>query len=106
LQPEYSEIFREGSSDVWLIIILILVVYETGLRLFFKKLIKKRVSPPQMRYINAFVETSIPAVLILVVSRSINPFYVLNGPAPFAFFIFIILATLRLDFYLCFLQVL
>jgi adenylate cyclase len=103
LQPEFMKIFSEGSSALWLIIILsLLIIYEAGLRLFFKNLIKKRVTPPPpMRYINAFVETSIPAVLILVVSRSINPYYVLNGPAPFAFFIFIILATLRLDFFLC-----
>ncbi len=102
--PEYILIFRKSNAAIWItIIICILIIYEALLRLFFKRLIERRLTPPvMMRYANAFWETTIPAFFIIIVSGTVNPFYVLNSPAPFAFFIFIILSTLRLDFYLCF----
>jgi adenylate cyclase len=98
------DIFKDTGTALWLSIILtFLVVYESGLRTLYSNLIRKKITPPeQMRYVNAFVETSIPTVMIIIVSEAINPFFVLNGPAPFAYFFFIILAALRLDFYLCF----
>jgi adenylate cyclase len=96
-------IFKETNAAFWLTFILsILVLYESGLRIFFSNLIKKRMMPPrQMRFGNAFFETSIPTILIIVISESINPFFVLNGPAPYAYFFFIILSALRLDFQIC-----
>jgi adenylate cyclase len=103
-EPGFSKVFKESNTALWLLLILsLLILYEFGLRLFFKNLIKKKLTPPPpMRFGNALVETSIPAILILIVANTLNPFYVLNGPAPFAFFIFIILSTLRLDFSISF----
>ncbi len=101
--PAFSIIFGKRDLAIRLLFVLLfLAAYEAVLRLFFKQLISRKITPPlMMRYVNAFIETSIPAVLVLVVSESLNSFYVLHGPAPFGFFIFIILSVLRLDFYLC-----
>ena len=57
--------------------------------------------PGALRYLNAFVETSVPSILILLVSREINPQYVLQSPLGLLYAVFIVLATLRLDFRLC-----
>jgi adenylate cyclase len=54
-----------------------------------------------MRYLNAFVETSTPTILIIIVASTAGPSYTLLGPVSFAYFLFIILSTLRLDFTLC-----
>jgi adenylate cyclase len=96
-------VFKDSDAALWLTVILtLLIIYESGLRLFFLNLIRRKITPPrQMRFGNAFVETSIPTVMIIIISQSINPFFVLHGPAPFAYFFFIILSALRLDFHLC-----
>jgi adenylate cyclase len=57
--------------------------------------------PDALRYLNAFVETSVPSILILLVSREINPQFVLQSPLGLLYAVFIVLATLRLDFRLC-----
>ena len=54
-----------------------------------------------LRYLNAFVETSVPSILILLVSREINPQYVLQSPLGLLYAVFIVLARLRLAFRLC-----
>ena len=54
--------------------------------------------PVALRYLNAFIETSAPSLAILLVSREINPVYVLQSPIGFFYAIFIVLSTLRLDF--------
>jgi adenylate cyclase len=102
-RPEYIIIFKTHGAAIWLIVIIVmLIIYESGLRILFSFFIRKGIAPPViMRYINAFVETSIPTVIILIISGSINPFFVIHGPAPFAYFFFIVLSALRLDFFLC-----
>ena len=54
--------------------------------------------PAALRYLNAFIETSTPSLAILLVSREINPVYVLQSPIGFLYAIFIVLSILRLDF--------
>jgi adenylate cyclase len=51
--------------------------------------------------LNAFVETSVPSILIVLVGREINPVYVLQSAASLLYGVFIVLSTLRLDFRLC-----
>ena len=47
---------------------------------------------------NAFVETSVPSIVIFLVAREINPVYVLQSASSLLYAVFIVLSTLRLDF--------
>jgi adenylate cyclase len=53
------------------------------------------------RYGYAFVETSLPTLVILYYATIIGPVQALLMPSAFVYFIFILLSTLRLDFALC-----
>jgi adenylate cyclase len=53
------------------------------------------------RYAYAFVETSLPTLVILYYATIIGPVQALLMPSAFVYFVFIVLATLRLDFALC-----
>ncbi len=57
--------------------------------------------PLPLRYVNAFVEISLPTSIMLFGMEASSPAYVLYAPPAWAYFLFIILATLRLDFWLC-----
>lgn len=79
-----------------------LVVYELAVRAVLGRMSRKgSAPPPALRYLNAAVETSMPSLLILLMAREVEPIVVLQGPAAFLYAVFIILATLRLDFMLC-----
>jgi len=53
------------------------------------------------RYLYAFVETSLPTLVILYYAGVIGPVQALLMPSAFVYFVFIVLSTLRLDFALC-----
>jgi adenylate cyclase len=57
---------------------------------------RRRHLPEPPRYGNAFVETSIPTVMMVLLAGAIGPEVALNSPLPMAYFLFICLATLRL----------
>ncbi|MCC7372936.1 MAG: adenylate/guanylate cyclase domain-containing protein [Chloroflexi bacterium] len=57
--------------------------------------------PKVMRYLNAFVEISFPTAAMIFGVEVSSPAYALFAPPAWAYFVFIILATLRLDFWLC-----
>jgi len=80
-------------------VIALLLCYELAIRHLFGRWLRqgKRV-PGALGYLNAFVETSVPSILILLVSREINPQYVLQSPLSHLYAVFIVLSTLRLDF--------
>lgn len=52
------------------------------------------------RFLNALVETSLPGVITYVLARQVDPAAVFAYWPPLLYFIFIILSTLRLDFWL------
>jgi adenylate cyclase len=52
------------------------------------------------RYIGVLIETSLPTVALAVHIQNMGPVEALGFVMPFAYFIFIILSTLRLDFWL------
>src|SRR5215470_17933402 len=56
--------------------------------------------PKPARYVNALVETSLPSVAIFVLSQHMDPVLVFGYWPPMLYFLFILLATLRLDFWL------
>jgi len=53
------------------------------------------------RYLYAFVETSLPTLVIIYYATILGPVQALLMPSAFVYFIFILLSTLRLDFALC-----
>jgi len=54
------------------------------------------------RFANALVETSMPGAVILELSRHMEPVAVFGFWPPMLYFVFILLSTLRLDFWLSF----
>src|SRR5580700_3357326 len=52
------------------------------------------------RYLGALIETSIPTVVLAVQIESMGPVRALGFVMPMVYFIFVILSTLRLDFWL------
>ena len=53
------------------------------------------------RYAYAFVETSLPTLVIVYYATILGPVQALLMPSAFVYFLFIVLSTLRLDFFLC-----
>jgi adenylate cyclase len=90
------------SSAVFSNIIALLAVllcYELAVRHLIGRWLERGMAAPgALRYLNAFIETSIPSIAILLISREVNPVYVLQSAAGFLYAIFIVLSTLRLDF--------
>jgi adenylate cyclase len=90
------------TPTVFLYIIAVtalLLCYEIAIRHLIGRWLRQgRSVPGALRYLNAFVETSVPSILILLVSREINPQYVLQSPLSLLYAVFIVLSTLRLDF--------
>jgi adenylate cyclase len=70
------------------------------LRVVRQRLAQGRDVPYARRYLGAVVETSLPTVGIYLHMNSMGPTEALAFAAPLAYFIFIILSTLRLDFWL------
>lgn len=56
--------------------------------------------PAYRRYIGALIETSIPTLMLSLQIESMGPIRALGFVMPLVYFIFIILSTLRLDFWL------
>ena len=66
------------------------------------RMIKKRQRPfPALKYLSAFVETSIPTAGIIIGSFFLGPIYTLFTPASYIYPLFISLSALRLNVRLC-----
>src|SRR5690349_15123866 len=66
------------------------------------RIIKQRLKPiPAMKYVSAFVETSIPTIGMMIGSLFLGPIYTLFTPAAFIYPLFISLSALRLNVRLC-----
>jgi hypothetical protein len=65
------------------------VIYLLGERFVLGRLIKKQQKPSAMlKYLSAFVETSIPTAGMMVGSTFLGPVYTLFTPAPFIYPLF------------------
>jgi adenylate cyclase len=100
LHKDYLQRFFTPAAFFYIIAVMaLLLCYELAIRhLIGRWLRRPRGMPSALRYLNAFVETSVPSVLMLLVSREINPVYVLHSAAGLLYAVFIVLSTLRLDF--------
>jgi adenylate cyclase len=81
---------------------LAVLIYESAVLARLTVLIRRgKRLPLPLRYINALIEASIPTIVMLVAVDVTSPAFILYSPAAWGYFLFIVLATLRLDFWLC-----
>ncbi len=72
-------------------------VYELGVHKAVGKAIEKRFHVPDFpRYGNALAETSMPTIMLVLLTKALGPEIALNSPLSMVYFLFIILSTLRL----------
>jgi adenylate cyclase len=77
------------------------VLFEASvLALVSRQLKLNRDVPQARRYLGAFIETSLPSLVLVVHMNNMGAVQALGFVAPFLYFVFIILSTLRLDFWL------
>ncbi len=85
----------------FLILLVPFVLFELWVYSAITRYLKlDRDVPAFRRYIGAFIETSIPTVALALHMESMGRTDALGYVVPLAYFIFIILSTLRLDFWL------
>lgn len=78
------------------------LAYLLAERFIISRLIKNKIRPSNvLKYVSAFLETSIPTTGIIVGSLFLGPIYTLFTPAAFIYPLFISLSALRLDVKLC-----
>jgi len=98
-QEDYHQLGMRGVFVKAGAAMFALLGYELAVRQVIGRWLREgRRIPEPLRYLNAFVETSFPTLLIFLVARHTNPQYVLQGPAVLLYSVFIVLSTLRLDF--------
>ena len=100
-QSAFHGRFREFLLAVYVIFGANLL-YLIAERIILSRLIKRGQKPfPALKYISAFVETSIPTLGMMVGSSFLGPIYTLFTPAAFIYPLFISLSALRLNVRLC-----
>ncbi|OFZ96414.1 MAG: hypothetical protein A2Z64_02095 [Betaproteobacteria bacterium RIFCSPLOWO2_02_67_12] len=99
-REEYLRNFRStGMIGIAVGVCGALVVYELLLRYVLgRQLGRGRMLPGALRFLSAFIETSVPTILMLLIGQYTNPVVVLQGPPALLYGVFIVLSTLRLDF--------
>src|SRR5262249_57129872 len=81
--------------------IILFVLFEASILLLIARQIKRGGDVPQLRrYVGAFVETSLPSLVIAAHMSNMGAVQALAFVGPLLYFVFIILSTLRLDFWL------
>jgi len=103
LFPDYAARMFRGGIPGWLPLAGIgpFLLYEIGTLNFLRwRAARDKDFPRFARFGNALVETSLPAGIIVVLSRYMDPMLVFAFWPPLLYFVFIILSTLRLDFWL------
>ncbi len=102
--PEAVVSLLHGRFDRAPVGLFLIVVagFELYVLFWLKKLLDRDETPRLgRRYLHAFVETSMPSAVILFYASSDGPVQALLMPSAFVYFIFILLSTLGLDFFLC-----
>ena len=95
-----------GKFNGFFLAFLIGVGLTSTYLLFERIAINRRIKKEQdifvgLRYLSAFIETSIPTLGMYVAGKFLGPVYGLYTPAPMVYGIFIVLSVLRLDLRLC-----
>ncbi|WP_395708849.1 adenylate/guanylate cyclase domain-containing protein [Reyranella sp.] len=103
LAPEFAERLFRKTIEPWTPLAGVgpFVVYEWGaLRVLRWRMARDLDFPRVARFANALIETSLPSVVIFELSLHMEPATVLGFWPPMLYFLFIVLSTLRLDFWL------
>jgi adenylate cyclase len=97
-----QRIWRGGASPNSLYPVLIgFILFELWIyRVISYYLVLDRDMPVYRRYLGAFIETSLPSFVLALQIESMGPVRALGFVVPLVYFIFVILSTLRLDFWL------
>ena len=97
---QYLEVFRTREPLQAIVgMMALLIAYQLGARHVIGRRLERGASlPASLRFWTALVETSMPTLLIALISREVDPVYVLQSAASYLYAIFIVLSTLRLDF--------
>ena len=80
-----------GSFALYEIVVLLVLRWRSSRDMEF---------PRYARFANAFIETSMPSVVIFALGHHMNPETVFGFWPPLLYFVFILLSTFRLDFWL------
>jgi len=96
------EAIFKGNTFIWALILFgMLFIRSSNLQLIITRRMKKgKKIHPVFRYTNTAFEVSIPSLIIVIFAQKITPVFALITPVVFIYFIFIVLSTLELDFYL------
>ncbi len=82
-----------------LTVVLGYLVYEAGAWFWLAHLQRGNLDMPAgYRYLNAFLEVSLPTAVLVVTSPYVGGLASVVGPLPFVYFLFILLTALDLDF--------
>jgi len=77
------------------------VLFEASVLALVSRQLKRDLDVPwARRYVGAFIETSLPSLVLVVHMNNMGAVPALGFVAPLLYFVFIILSTLRLDFWL------
>ena len=102
---QFNTTFR-GNARSFLLAVIVLfgvnICYLMAERIILGRLIKKQMKTfPALKYLSAFVETSIPTAGLIIGSYFLGPIYTFFTPAAFIYPLFISLSALRLNVRLC-----
>jgi adenylate cyclase len=103
IAPDIIERIWHGHLPILPIVAvyLLFVVFQLSvLRMINARLSQGRDVPHARRYLGALIETSLPTVGLYLEMQAMGPAQALAFVVPLIYFIFIILSTLRLDFWL------
>jgi adenylate cyclase len=101
--PVSMERIWRGQFELWKFYVVAtpLVIFELAvLRLLQRRIALNQDVPVLRRYLSALIETSLPTMALVFQMNAMGPERALGFATPFAYFVFIILSTLRLDFWL------
>ncbi|MGC2780436.1 MAG: adenylate/guanylate cyclase domain-containing protein [Bradyrhizobium sp.] len=95
-------IWRSGTGALYIYaLISLFILFQVWIRFEIKADIRRgRDVPVVWRYVGTFLETSLPTVVLVLQIEGIGPDKALGFGAPLIYFVFIVLSTLRLDFWL------
>jgi adenylate cyclase len=103
LEPDaVNHIWRGRLRPAYLYLILVpFILFELWAHAAIKRQLKlDRDLPVFRRYIGVLIETTMPTIALALHIENMGPVQALGFVVPLAYFIFIILSTLRLDFWL------
>ncbi len=98
---EMLEVFGNQFIPTYVLsaIFLLLVFREFNIRIILKRLINKRKRVNVIfRYINTFVEVSLPSLMIIILLQFNYTVYLISSPLVLLYLVFIFLTTLSLDY--------